>query len=437
MNIIAIDCGASFIKAALFDAEGEIIKKRHEHRKNSGTRKDILALASVVQEIFDEFLQETNGDIRLCISNEMHGFLLAKSDGMPVTDYISWQKEYGKIPVPGGSACEILSAPEYREDIVKTGMPLRSNLPSVNLLYWKKAVWEKKAKRFESPVYFYTLGDYILRMISGIQPPCHLTNAAATGLVDLNLNDWNKKLVKIVSPDGIIFPKIDSAPIEFKKLEKKVVALPAIGDQQAALYGANLCKENQLSFNMGTGGQVSKIIPAPIFSDNYQVRPFFGGKYIKTVPHIPCGRALNVYFRFFDNLLKQFGITKTEEEIWRVLLQAEENSCECTISCDLSFFENPITLNIVGNIQNIAEYSFSVGNLMRAVFSQLANNFLTVAERLNDDSSSVEKIIFSGGVAGKIKSIRERISEKFSCECEVAFDETLKGLFRYGKGFDS
>lgn len=137
-NTIAIDCGGSFIKAALFSADGEIIKKRYEHRENSGTKNNISALVSAVQKIFDEFLRESANNVRLCISNEMHGFILADTDGTPVTDYISWQKEYGKIPMPGGSACEILSAPEYRADIINTGMPLRSNLPSANLLYLKK-----------------------------------------------------------------------------------------------------------------------------------------------------------------------------------------------------------------------------------------------------------------------------------------------------------
>ena len=142
-----------------------------------------------------------------------------------------------------------------------------------------------------------------------------------------------------------------------------------------------------------------------------------------------------MYFRFVDNLIKQFGITKTDEEIWQCLLKSVENSDDCTLSCDLSFFENPLTLNTTGNIQNIAEDSFNVGNLMRAVFLQLANNFLTIAYKLNDNPSSLDKIIFSGGVARKIKFIRERIAEKFSCDYEVAVDETLKGLFLYGKRF--
>ena len=426
MDFITIDCGASFVKAALFNSDGELVKKAIN--QSPFGKNQISSLTSLAQDIFSELLQDAENAVCLCVSNEMHGFLLTQADGTPVTDYVSWQKEYGRIPMQNGSACEILS--EYNQDIANTGMPLRGGLPSVNLLYLRES---NKLDSIKSPIYFYTLGDYILRVIVDSQPQSHLTNAAATGLVDLNTNDWNKKLLSVVAPSQIIFPKIGTAPVEFKSCSKSIIALPALGDQQAALYGANLRHGYELSFNMGTGGQVSKIINAPSLSTNYQVRPFLDGKYIKTIPHLPCGRALNVYLRFFRDVLHTFDISKTDSDVWQKLLLAEENSTECGITCDLSFFENAVSRNVTGRIENIGEYSLTVGNLMKAVLNQLADNFLAASEKLLDDSTAVKKILFSGGVARKIKSIRERIVKSYNIQSyEVAIDETLKGLFLYG-----
>lgn len=224
MDFITIDCGASFVKAARFNRSGELVK-RAVNQSPFG-KNQIGSLTSLVRDVFSELVQESDEAVCLCMSNEMHGFLLAKDDGTPITDYISWQKEYGRIPLQTGSACEILS--EYAQDVSNTGMPLRGGLPSVNLLYLRAS---GELDKISGDVYFYTLGDYILRALSEKQTETHLTNAAATGLVDLRTNDWNKKLLKVAAPSQIVFPKIGTEPVEFKFSGKKIIAFPATGDQ--------------------------------------------------------------------------------------------------------------------------------------------------------------------------------------------------------------
>lgn len=429
MDFITIDCGASFVKAALFNGDGEIIERAVKQSPFGKNQIDILT--PIVRDIVDDFLQKAGEKVCLCISNEMHGFILADKNGTPITDYISWQKEYGRISTDSGTACEMLSTPEYNADILQTGMPLRGGLPSVNLLYLKKI---GKLNDIEPPIYFYTLGDYLIRILADAQSICHLTNAAATGLANLTTGNWNEKLLNTVATAQIVFPKIGTTAMEFVRCGKKVTALPAIGDQQAALYGANLSRYDELSFNMGTGGQVSKITSTANFSPNYQLRPFLDGKYIKTIPHLPCGRALNVYLRFFRDVLKTFDCERDDTGIWKNLLDAETKSNNTGIKCDLSFFENAACKNLTGSITDISEYSLTAGSLMKAVFNQLADNFVTASKKLSDDNLSIRKILFSGGVARKIKSIRDRIIAAYDIkDYEVAADETLKGLFRYGR----
>ncbi len=434
MDFITIDCGASFVKAALFNSDGEIVGKAV--KQSPFGKNQIGTLTPLVRDICDELLQKAGDKVCLSISNEMHGFILADEKGTPITDYISWQKEYGRMSIDGGTACEMLSSPEYSADILHTGMPLRGGLPSVNLFYLKKI---GKLNDIESPIYFYTLGDYLTRILADTQPICHLTNAAATGLVDLKTNTWNERLLNTVASAQIVFPEIGTTATEFVRGRKKVTLLPAIGDQQAALYGANLSQRDELSFNMGTGGQVSRITVTLNFSPNYQLRPFFNGNYIKTIPHLPCGRALNVYIRFFRDVLKTFDVEKDDTGIWKNILDAETKSNNTGIKCDLSFFENAACKNLTGSVTDISEYSLTAGSLMKAVFNQLADNFVTASKKLSDDNWSIRKILFSGGVARKIKAIREKIIAAYGVkDFEVAADETLTGLFRYGaKGIKS
>lgn len=435
MHTITIDCGASFIKGALF-LEDKILKSTQRQAPLGQDGNNLLhpvqlaELIPLVENLIEELAMGIEC-FKLCISNEMHGFVLADKEGKPYTDYISWQKEYGNEPIEGVSSVEMLSQ-ELSQGILYSGMPARGGLPSSNLLYLKrKGLICKPAEE----LYFYTLGDYIIRVLSGCEPICHVTNAAATGLYDLNRLEWNDRLMDFVALPHIKFPQVGTEPMEFSYRNHKVTCMPAIGDQQAALLGAGVEKESDMSFNLGTGAQVSRLIKEKRFSSEYQTRPYFKGFYLMTVPHLPSGRALNVYFRFFKDVLKAFDIQKSDADIWNVLL-SEEGKCEASeLQCDLSFFQTPLTDHRVGSIQNIGEYSLRTGSLIKAVIRQMGDNFIKVANRLEPNKAMVQRIVFSGGIAARIESLREHILCNYASDLPyvVAKEETMRGLNKYGQ----
>lgn len=436
MNIITIDCGASFIKGAAF-GNNKIVKQLQKHAPAVPVEEDILHpvqiknLISLVEQMILE-LADGETEIGLCISNEMHGFILCYEDGTPFTDYISWQKEYGKIQIEGVSAFDKLNSDEYAEDILYAGMALRAGLPSCNLGYLSRKGMLKTAG---NKLCLHTLGDYILKVLSEKDVKCHPTNAAASGLYDLRTQGWNRRLIHAAGAGNILFPEIGEEGFVFTFRSLQVHALPAVGDQQAALLGAGLKKGDMLSFNLGTGAQVSKVVEEPECAEGYQIRPYFSKMYLKTIPHLPSGRALNVYIRFFKDVLKQFQIELSEDEIWSCLLKAERNCKETMLQCDMSFFENPVTDHVAGSITNIGEYALDTGNLMQGIFRQMGENFIWAADIVEPHPQMVKKIIFSGGVARKIERIREYILKHYNSDTEVAIasDETLWGLYQYWK----
>lgn len=436
MNTITIDCGASFLKGARIQ-NGKIEKRMQLRAPRVHGEEDIRnpvqvrALVPLVSQMILD-LAGSEAEVRLCISNEMHGFLLACEDGKPYTDYISWQKEYSAKEIEGYTSVDELRRRDLAGDIRYTGMPLRAGLPSSNLLYLQRIGCLDNA---HPQLHFYTLGDYILRAVSGKEPICHPTNAAATGLYDLRSHTWNHRLIKAAGGAGIRFPQIGEKQITFFLGSLKVNALPAIGDQQAALLGAGLTDERTISFNLGTGAQVSKMVSEVAFSDQYQIRPYFGEAYLKTIPYLPSGRALNVYIRFLRDILCRFQADVPEEDIWRVLLEAEQQAEETGLFCDLSFYENAATDFRQGSISHIEEYSLTLGNLMRAVFCQMGENFIQAADIVEEDISMIDRVIFSGGVARKIARVRDYILDhyKSGVRTQTALDETFTGLYIYGQ----
>ncbi|WP_027407454.1 sedoheptulokinase [Anaerovibrio sp. RM50] len=436
MNIITIDCGASFLKGALFEDE-HLVKKTQRQAPKVNTNDwhvptQINYLMDAVRSMFRELTRGYN-EVVLCISNEMHGFILTDEDDNPYTDYISWQMEFGNVPLAGKNgmtSLQMLSAEKYRDEIMKSGMPLRAGLPNVNLLYLQHNLpWDKK----KGVLRFFTLGDYILYGLSGKISYCHPTNAAATGLMDLETGTWNKKMVSLTAGTKIQFPEVGTGGITFVFEGVNVYALPAVGDQQAALLGAGLKEKNEISFNLGTGAQVSCLVDGLDYSGEYQIRPFFAGKYIKTIPHLPSGRALNVYFRFVRETATRFCPDVDDVTIWEWILDNVKQSNISDMECDLSFFANPITNRTRGSINNIGEYDFNIGNLFGTLFRQMADNFMMAARRIMPEESTVTKIVFSGGIARKISFIRERILKNYhtGIEFSVGKDETLYGLAKY------
>ena len=430
MITIAVDIGASFLKGARITEDGTI-SAMVERVADAGMGESGLKITRIVRMV-SELLEELPGpdvEYRLAFSTEMHGFILADESGEPLTDYVSWQTEYGNTL--GEDSVTYLEkfkrlVGEYA--ISRTGMPARAGLPSVNLYYLLKSEYRCTSK--SSNVYFYTLGDYVVRKLTGQRPFIHVTNAAATGLYDMEHNCWCREIIQAIGADGIMFPEVVSDNRCFAAVlaGKKVCVLPAIGDQQAALLGSGLSCTTELSVNFGTGAQISVLTDKLEFSDQYQLRPFFYGKYLKTIPHIPAGRALNVYIRFIKEIARVYKGNVTNDEIWNLVTEKVGCQTKSMLELNMGFFSNPVSSGLRGSIGNIGEYDFSVGSLFLSAFRTMAENVACLYLRLGEGEP--DRLIFSGGVARKNKIFRSYVIAKFkpSAGYMVADRETIKGL---------
>lgn len=432
MITICIDCGASFIKAASF-TDGRMLELRQARAPGIQEEGRILSpdrIQSLVGLVRDAIVQLAAGrEARLCISNEMHGFVLADSRGEAYTDHISWQTELGNIRIGGRTSKELLCEPRWQENIRRTGMPVRAGLASANLYYFSRI-----GKLPEKGACFYTLGDYIIRALSGKEPVCHPTNAAATGLFDIYEMDWDRRLIAGIGAGDVHFPRTGEAQVEFELNGVRLHCMAAIGDQQAALLGAGFTKERTLSFNLGTGAQASLLVRGSEQVEGCQCRPYFYGCYLRTIPHIPCGRALNVYFRFVESILREYGCRLQDEDIWEGILRASERGGTGGLKLDLGFFENAVNGSTQGEIGGITENNLAMDGLFSAFCQQLAQNCVRMADRLEGDRAKVQGIVFSGGVARRFAAVRESILAHYpQVEADVSEQDTLYGLYQYSR----
>ena len=435
MITIAIDCGASFVKAGLLidgSISREIRLSTPEVAKEISTPNQIKEIEKLVRTAYTQ-LSKDFSEIYVSFANEMHGFVLCDDQGNPITDYISWQKEFGNksIAEPFVTPLDVLRDKALVCDIANTGMPIRSGLPSSNLMY---ILNHGINKDLFPKIRFFTLGDYLIFRLFGVITEIHPTNAAATGMYDLSKGVWNNRIIDVVGASKILFQQVGAKESMVKTGDKIIHIFPSIGDQQAALYGAGLKDDKGISFNLGTGAQVSIVSNNMILSDDFQTRPYFENKYILTIPHIPSGRALNVYVRFLKNVVETLGFEMKEDEIWsRVLNKITENSFKTHLDCDLSFFENAITKYTCGCISNIEEYDLSVDKLFAKAMEKIANNAIIAADRIVCDCDMYRYLVFSGGVSTRLNHIRDAIVRHYPriSDIIIAEKETLLGVYKY------
>ena len=57
----------------------------------------------------------------------------------------------------------------------------------------------------------------------------------------------------------------------------------------------------ELSLNISTGSQVSLLTETPL-PGNYQTRPYFAGRFLNTITHLPAGRSLNALVELLGEL---------------------------------------------------------------------------------------------------------------------------------------
>lgn len=450
MNTIAIDCGASFIKVAYMIDENIVEKTMYDtsaqydipirEKRDNMLPEKLRDIIKIVREMIYKYAAD-NKEICLGICNEMHGFVITDQDFVPCMDYISWQKEY----ILENYSDEITWKKKIEDfldkaEIRNTGMPFKAGLPSGNLFYLMNKGFLKQDKKY----FFFSLGDFIYAWLFEAIVPMHPTNAAGTGLYDICNSTWSKRLIQQLGLQNISFPPVEKGKklYEFMLYGATIKTLPALGDQQASLLGAGFCSENQISVNMGTGAQVSVMSSTLELSDNYQTRPYFNGMFLHTIPHIPSGRAVNVYYRFVEKIISDYmgdkGVSK--EKIWGLINSevnlAREFEMDEFPSVDLSFFSNAITERTTGKIDNITEKNFSLGSLFKSVYHQMAINVLLCIGRVYGDIKK-DEIIFSGGLIKKNKYLRDEIMSKFKdCSCRISDCETFYGIQKYMRNIE-
>ncbi len=430
MTLLGIDIGTSFIKGAILDVD----RRRFGHVRRVPFPEPIPGLdpllceykpSDVVNAVWEmisdlaEIVEDCQGVV---VCTQMASMALIDADGRARSNCIGWRDQRVLMPHPSGRGryFDVYKERISDEQRRSLGNEMPVGMPGC-FLFWM--VERGNVDRGLMPL---SLGDFVIGSLCGSTAGIEHTNAMAYGLLDLTTREWHREVIRQLGLDVFVWPSLvqQGTVAGFLELKgKKVPCYPSIGDYQCSLAGA-LVGDRELSINISTGSQVSRITETLELGD-YQSRPFFDGRFTNTLSHLPAGRSLNVLVNLLTELSSLSGVAVAEP--WRWIECEVKSASPSDLIVDLGFYPGPCGEH--GGISNIREKNLTVGNLFRAAFENMADNYLTAASRVWP-SKSWERVVLSGGLANKLPSLYSVLEKRFGSSPQLSRcpEEALCGL---------
>jgi len=397
-----LDIGGTDIKSGIYNNNGDLLFLERSKTPNlvkvDELKREItpkLLIESVFKHL--KFIKNLKLPIGgLMISGQMGGWITTDKDNQPMSNLVSWQDLRSKVNLDKVSIDPTT--------IQLNGGESRAGLPIYGLIS------EYNKKRF-SKSRFHTITSFVAANISDkYQYLIHETDIAASGFYDIYNEKYIDELVKVFK-SNLLFPKVSKSirRVGFSTELGCTVYTP-VGDQQASLFGAGLEVDNMV-VNIGTGGQISKIFS--LNDAKQQIRPYFFGKKINTITHLPAGRIIN----FVIKLSNKGKISKNDfNKFYNAIPISNE-----FLNVDLSNYEQ--SKKILERInKNFSE------DLESIVSSALITRYVATIEKMRTDN--LTKIVFVGGVGQNYEKLHTAIKETFNIQIEVPKinESTLQGL---------
>ncbi len=430
MSFIGIDLGTSFIKGAVLDLE--TCQLRHIHRQpfppQLPDRNPLLCefnpdeIISAFLSVLETLLAAAPDCSGIVMCTQMHGMVLMNELGNALSPCMTWRDQRSTMPHPSepGTYFDVMTRRIGGGQVVSLGNELRPGTPS-SFLFWLAESGGLGAGL--TPV---SIPDFVLSKLTGSPPGVEATNGMAYGLLNLETLDWHHDVIEALGLSRLRWPVVRKHGEVVGHLSvggKTVPCYTPVGDYQCALLGA-LLAEDELSLNISTGSQVSRLTSALKMGD-YQSRPYFEGKFLNTFTHIPAGRALDVLVDLAGELARaqQGGC----EDPWPYIGQEALKLDETDLRVDLNFFSSPFGDR--GGVSNIQQRNLTLGHLFRAAFNNMTDRYDRCAQRIWPEQAW-QRLVFSGGLIARVESLRQVIQKRFKSEYRMApfAEDTLTGL---------
>jgi sedoheptulokinase len=426
---LGIDIGTTKVAVAVVDTDTRDVVatalRAHESdvrglvagRSEQVVSKILANLDACVEQIP---LEERRGVACIGVTGQMHGVVMWNRRTGDISHVVTWQDQ---------RCVEDNFIERLR---VLTGDPSAQSGYGTSTLAWFSAHEPEMLERYSSAA---TIHDYVVAMISGSDRPyTDPSDAASFGFFDLAAQRWREDCVEKAAIPRHLLPDIQLAGARVGSLSAEMSArwgiregIPvgnAVGDNQASLYGSLTDPPHQVALTIGTGAQLSVVVPLSHTKSlpmgaSYEFRPYVGDSAIAVVASLSGGRALATLGRALEEFMKELGVDNPPglEAIQTAMHRQGLERISSDLIANASLSGERHAPHLRGSFTNLSFDTFTIGDMTAALCRGLVTS---LKEGLPADLLSARReVVGSGNAIRRSPLMQQIIRETFGCALKL------------------
>jgi len=421
---LGIDIGTSKVAAVLVDDTGKCLASHSIAHAASvpGLPQEyaeqdpgiLLDTAAAAVSALPESLR--GGVSAIGVTGQMHGVVPLDKNGAACGNLVTWQDRRCDQP--------FLAALER-----KSGHLLRTGYGCATL------AWQAGHGGLPSGVCgSATIHDYLVSRLCDLrQPLCDPTDAASWGMFDLSSLSWDTAAVISTGLNPGLLPEIVSCSTQAGTLcageaarwglAEGVPVAVAIGDNQASLAATLSDPEHELALTLGTGGQLSAVMPqgteaAVLLPDaTFEYRPYPGLRLLAVASCLCGGAAWKWLADSVQSMLADTGHDRMDENDLYALLNARGLESETGLTVRPHFLGERHDPSLRGAIDGIDLANCSLGSLARGLARGIIGNLQSMLPEPALDGRT--RVMLSGNALRRNELLRVMAREVLGLETEL------------------
>jgi sedoheptulokinase len=318
------------------------------------------------------------------VTGQQHGMALFDNDLHPISHAITWQDQRTQRPGPDGVRSWLQTFVERAGGLsafASTGCAPATGFLGPSLYWWLHEKHER-----DLGIRACLIPDAAVSILTGTPPVTDATDGGSSGLLDITTGDWAWAIVDRLGIPHDMLPAVLPAGRPRAPLSRSIAAatgLPrvpvcvAAGDNQASFLGSVRDPLECGLLNVGTGGQISVLVPAYIRIPGIETRAFFGDRYLLVGAGLYGGRAYAYLQSLFQSVGAAFFDHEDPQELYETMNRlAAQAPAGCDgLECSPLFTGTRDDPAVRAAFTGIGPTNFTPGYLARALLEGIAEGF--------------------------------------------------------------
>ena len=422
---LGIDIGTTKVAVSLVDAETRDVLATgalaHESdvqglpvgRSEQVVSRILATLDSCLEGVAPELRRRVRG---IGVTGQMHGVVLWNPASGDTSHLFTWQDQ----------RC-------HEEDFLrrlreKSGDGAVQSGFGAATIAWLAAHQPEALRRYSCAG---TIHDYLVTLITASpKVATDPSDAASWGFFDLRKGAWSLEAVERAGVPSSLLPEVRSAGARVGNLQAGLASrwgIPAgvpvgtaFGDNQASLYGSLTDPSRQMALTIGTGAQLSVVVPQlpkelPSPRQRYEFRPYVGGSFIAVAASLTGGRALAALGRALESFMREMagGSAPSLDAIQSAMHEQGLVAVDTDLRANASLSGERSDPNLRGSFTNLSFDNFTIGDMTAALCRGLVEGLRDALP--SEFLQGHREVVGSGNAIRRSPLMQQVIREAFGC----------------------